>query len=596
MESRISWTHRCRFVKLLIPVLIPLALLVSGSYFVEARAIGFSSSQQVQVGNSEESPEVGASAQNCQTFEFGTGVLQTYIYSDGRDWDFTVTDSLSAVIVETDSRLAASLPVTMHIEVRINDAVLASWNQQVISSTYTNYENSQAVSIQLQPGDKVTYFIQGGASMSTPAGAITGPNTVRLCDSATPKNRVVTSSADSGPGTLRQVMMDAQNGDTITFDPAVFPPDNPVSITLSSGPLPLITQGNLTIDGTGAGVILDGSELDSGSGFSITSDHNTIRGMQILNFPVNGIEISGGAKYNVIGGDSADERNVISGNDKDGVWLAGADTMQNTVSGNYIGTDSTGMSALPNNSSGINITDGAAYNVVGGETPGERNLISGNHANDNNVSELYDKGGISVRGGSHHNTVLGNYIGTDATGATALGNYLSAVVLSEGASHNVIGGNNASPGAACTGACNLISGSDDGAGVLIGGTGTISNVVRGNYIGTDDSGTAALENEIGVSVYGDAAQNIIGGSTPGERNVISGNKRDGIEINCNQNVVQGNYIGTDASGQSPLPNGSNGIQIGDYDATDATRDNIIGGSNGTPGGACTGECNLISAQ
>ena len=71
---------------------------------------------------------------------------------------------------------------------------------------------------------------------------------------------VVTSASDSGPGTLRQVLTDAQSGDTITFDPSVFPPMRPVTIALTSG-LPEITQGNLTLDASDAGVILDGGHV-----------------------------------------------------------------------------------------------------------------------------------------------------------------------------------------------------------------------------------------------------------------------------------------------------------------------------------------------
>jgi len=70
----------------------------------------------------------------------------------------------------------------------------------------------------------------------------------------------VTNPADSGTGTLRQVLSVAGTGDTITFDTDVFPPSSPVTIALTSA-LPDITQGHLTIDGSDAGVILDGSGI-----------------------------------------------------------------------------------------------------------------------------------------------------------------------------------------------------------------------------------------------------------------------------------------------------------------------------------------------
>ena len=76
--------------------------------------------------------------------------------------------------------------------------------------------------------------------------------------------RIVTRTADSGPGTLRQALLDAASGDTLTFDPAVFPPASPATIALTSGPLPNLDDGNVTVDATSAGVILNGSRLTSG--------------------------------------------------------------------------------------------------------------------------------------------------------------------------------------------------------------------------------------------------------------------------------------------------------------------------------------------
>ncbi|NIN66028.1 MAG: right-handed parallel beta-helix repeat-containing protein, partial [Anaerolineae bacterium] len=87
-------------------------------------------------------------------------------------------------------------------------------------------------------------------------------------------------------------------------------------------------------------------------------------------------------------------------------------TTRNTVSGNYIGTDATGSVDLGNGNHGVFIFGGAQANVIGGDTPGERNIISGNE---------YD--GVLISGsGTTSNTVSGNYIGTDASGALDLGN------------------------------------------------------------------------------------------------------------------------------------------------------------------------------
>jgi hypothetical protein len=382
----------------------------------------------------------------------------------------------------------------------------------------------------------------------------------------------VNSTADSGSGTLREALTTAGSGDTIVFDAAVFPPGAPATITLTS-PLPDITQGNLTVDGTGAGVILDGSGTPTDTvGISITSNGNTVKGLQILSFPDAGVAISGGGKNNTIGGDTPGERNVISGNGGIGVLIKGSGTDANTVIGNYVGTDASGTTAL-GNLLGVYIYDGAKNNTIGGTTAGERNVISGN-----------DFHGVAIYAvpnpGTDANAVSGNYIGTDATGTAALGNGSNGVRVAHGAKNNVIGGDTPEER-------NLISG-NGGNGVLVEGEGTDNNTVSGNYIGTDINGTAALANGgHGIEIIGDAKDNTIGGSTDGERNVISGNESYGIRIGgggVEGNVVSGNYIGVDATGLAGLGNDGDGVIV----ASGAT-DNRVGGTT-------AGERNVISAN
>ena len=188
------------------------------------------------------------------------------------------------------------------------------------------------------------------------------------------------SAADTGAGTLRQCLQDALGGDTITFDPAVFPSTRPATIVLDS-PFPNLNRGGITIDASNAGVILDGSKT-TGSGFWVTSDNNAIKGLQITRFPLSGVGIGGGARNNQIGGDRSrgsgptGEGNVISLNGRFGVSIEAFGADGNIVSGNLIGTDNNGTAAA-GNSTGIVIND-AARNRVGGVTPGERNVISGN--------------------------------------------------------------------------------------------------------------------------------------------------------------------------------------------------------------------------
>jgi hypothetical protein len=382
---------------------------------------------------------------------------------------------------------------------------------------------------------------------------------------------VVTSTADSGPGTLRWALQTAVTSDTITFDPAVFPSSSPVTVTLASA-LPAITQGALIIDGSNAGVILDGSGLGSGDGFYIASNGNVIKGLQILYFPDNGVQIDNGAKNNLIGGNNSTpggactgECNLISGNGGYGVHVEGSGTMSNTVSGNYIGTNISGTTAISNTGDGVAISNGALYNTIAD------NLISGNGWM-----------GLSIAGAeTMSNTVSGNLIGLDVNGATDLGNAKHGILIQSGARGNVIGGTTAEER-------NIVSANHDGSGIRIEHADTIGNIVVGNYIGTDASGSVAWGNAHGgVSIDWGAKQNRIGGTTAGERNIISGNDYNGVGIfdsGTMSNTVSGNYIGVNASGTSALPNQKEGIEISDWASY-----NLIGGDT-------AGERNIIVAN
>ncbi|MFH1907401.1 MAG: right-handed parallel beta-helix repeat-containing protein [Chloroflexota bacterium] len=178
---------------------------------------------------------------------------------------------------------------------------------------------------------------------------------------------VVISTEDSGLGTFRQALEDAQGGDTIMFDPAIFPPIAPVTINLTRD-LPNITQGNLTIDASNAGVILDGTDAQGEwvVGLRVHSDSNTIQGLQIVNFFGVGIQLIG--QYNKIGGDRSQgsgptgQGNLLA----EGIGIEGTNTAHNQISGNLIGTNVTGKSAWGNqNPAGIWIEYGANSSIIG---------------------------------------------------------------------------------------------------------------------------------------------------------------------------------------------------------------------------------------
>jgi len=239
---------------------------------------------------------------------------------------------------------------------------------------------------------------------------------------------VVTSADDSGPGTLRQALLEAQEDDIITFDPTVFPPAAPVTISITS-PLPPIFANHLMLDASNAGVVLDGSLLsgDWQAGLELQSCEGvTIRGLQIVGFSQAGIALSGGAQNNIIGGDRnigegpLGQGNLISGDGAFGIGLWDEGTSFNTIQGNFIGTDLSGTTERGGLRDGIH-SNGASYNLV------VDNLIGG-----------YETGVYLCCVSEGHNTVRGNYIGTNASGMTDISNRQAGIAVDR-SGFNVVG-------------------------------------------------------------------------------------------------------------------------------------------------------------
>ena len=155
---------------------------------------------------------------------------------------------------------------------------------------------------------------------------------------------VVNSIADSGVGTLRWALQTARSSDVITFDTAIFPPDNPETIYPRTN-LPFIELDRITIDASDAGVILNGDRTNTyeGCGFILTSDRNTIQGLQIVNFPGSGVVLIG-ANDNLIGGARAigdgplGQGNILSGNSGAGLAAWDRPSSRNRIIGNIIGS------------------------------------------------------------------------------------------------------------------------------------------------------------------------------------------------------------------------------------------------------------------
>ena len=138
-----------------------------------------------------------------------------------------------------------------------------------------------------------------------------------------------------------------------------------------------------------------------------------------------------------------------------------------------------------------------------------------------------------------------------------------------GSTNNTIGGTTAADR-------NIIS-ANTVDGIQIRNAGTASNVVLGNYIGLDVTGTVDLGNtNQGVAIFGSATNNTIGGTAAGARNVLSGNNGEGVRITgagTTGNVVQGNFIGTNAAGTAGIANSRQGVWI-----DNAAANNTIGGT------------------
>ncbi len=379
----------------------------------------------------------------------------------------------------------------------------------------------------------------------------------------------VTNTNDSGAGSLRQAILDANaaaGADNIRFD---IPGSGVRTISLSSE-LPAITEA-VNIDGytqpgakrntksVGTDAVLlielngdkalnDWGGLCCADGLSIEASNTTVSGLVINRFSGAGIVVY----------------------DK----ILGPETTGVKIEGNHVGTDPTGTlvpagnQVKGNHLEGIHLL-GVSYNTVGGQSPGARNVVSGNSI------------GISIGdtgfGDSHDNLIRGNYVGTNAAGDAALANRLHGVVVDSphnyGSKFNWIHGN-------------VISGNGR-FGVGIVGEQADGNSVSENRIGTDAGGTAVLGNGwSGVEIFSADANDI------GSGNVISGNGTSGVRIAGNTSVglprfngVFGNHIGTDETGTQGLGNASRGVWVFDG------QDNDIGRQ---PGGSPSPSPNVIA--
>jgi uncharacterized repeat protein (TIGR01451 family) len=395
---------------------------------------------------------------------------------------------------------------------------------------------------------------------------------------------VTSTSDDSSPNTLRWAIQQADAGSSSSTVEIDFNIQGPGSLAIHlASPLPSITVPVL-IDGTtepgyhGIPLVeVDGSGLSGGGneGLVLTAAGNTVRGLSLVGFSDSAIVLASGgdsaiagnyigltpsgsrglpnhegitllgSSGNTIGAGTAGIGNVISGNSGDGLLIepgVGADSADNLVVGNWIGTSPDGLHAIPNGAAGIAVA-GASANLIG--APGQvfANVVAGNAGP-----------GILLTNGAQGTSIRNNLIGLAADGKTPLGNQGDGIQL-DATPATQVGGTNFDEG-------NIIS-ANQGNGISTSGN-TAGLQVVGNEIGTDATTALQLGNlQNGISLA--SSSNTIGGTGAGAANVIefngTGRVGAGVQLvgTVDHNSILSNSIYANAGlginfGSGPTPN------------------------------------------
>jgi hypothetical protein len=466
------------------------------------------------------------------------------------------------------------------------------------------------------------------------------PQLEALEDRSLPSTFVVTNVNDAGAGSLRQAILssnattseDGEDGpNQIFFN---IPGTSVHTIFVGSTthqPLPVITfpvgiDGASTQPGASVNTLsvgdnsvlrieLDGSKLGPGfNGLDLQCGGCLVAGLMIDNFrpttgesPVGGnailaevadniivgnflglhgsggrgtfsngsdVTLGAGSSFNKIGGLAPNLRNILSGAGAGVIIPSTGSPEFNLIDGNYIGTDPTGTRAVPNENgvmdSGVATTIGGSISSDGGL--GFANVISGNR---NAGVDLSDSIGDPLD--PLATTVDGNLIGVNAAGTAALSNGGFGILASGGSAGSsfVIGGTG-------SGAGNVIGG--DGIGIELtdagASSGTNGEQVLDNFIGTNANATHNFVGDVGIFLEGGVATQGVANTTIAG-NVIDNQLEAGVDIfgvSAKNNVVQGNFIGTDHTGTLARGNAI-GVQV-----AHGAHNNIIG-IGGTGGGA-----------
>lgn len=453
-----------------------------------------------------------------------------------------------------------------------------------------------------------------------------GASPVSIVPPAAPTTYTVTSAADAGPGSLRQAILDANfnaGTDTIAFNipgptlqitPVTTLPDITDPVTLDATTQPGYA-GKPVVELDGGGPLPPGT-----NGLVLRAGSSVVRGLAIHRFSGSGVLIEGAG--------------------------------HNAIEGNFLGTDKTGTAAASNQDSGVVIRD-SHLNTVGGTAAAARNVISGNLQagvavrGPSAFEQEYDSQAPAVTicdfctvtmpivitdekyiedvnvqisiAHTYDSDLIITLIAPDSTRIVLArqrggsGDNFNGTLFDDGAAMPI--GNGTAPfggsfrpeeplsilnGRNLIGTWTLevadVAGGDVGAlfnwSMTTEAETLFGNVIEGNLIGTDVTGTIGIGNTKGV-VIDQSPDNQVGGTVAGARNIIAGGQEQasghGVHItgwpalNALHNRVLGNYIGTDISGTIRLPNLGNGVEVQYADLT------VVGGT-------AAGARNLISGN
>jgi CSLREA domain-containing protein len=368
---------------------------------------------------------------------------------------------------------------------------------------------------------------------------------------------------------LREAIIAANanaGSDLIAFNIDTFNISSGVATIVLTDELPAIT-GGLTIDGY--------TQKPCGNNPKPCSKQNTLAvgNDAVLLVELNGAAIAdSGANGLQIAASCLIRGLVINRFPSEGIFLTSS-ASGTVITGNWIGLSAGGNFHQPNLGDGIFISN-ASNITIGGTTPAVRNVISGN-----------DIGGTGVYiGGSaaSGNKIQGNYIGTTPSGQVNVGNGYG-IRLGAQVHGTTIGGTSA-------GAGNVVSGNDD-TGISLDNA--YNNQIQGNLIGVMGTGDFARPNGgAGIRLLNNSITNTIGGTTAAARNIISGNEGAGIEIfDSSNNVIEGNYIGTNSAGDDDIGNANQGLLISGNPGNSQSNkigDSVAGAGNVISGNAWEG--------